>query len=56
MEDLNNEKVDVERIITTIVSFVIALFIEMILFFIRSHEMEEAIRKKRNVNFKASAF
>lgn len=56
MEDLNNKKVDVKRVITAVISGVIMLFIEMILFVIRSHEMEEAIRKKKKVNANPSPF
>ena len=52
----DGRKVDVKRVITAVISGVIMLFIEMILFVIRSHELEESIRKKKKVNSNASPF
>ena len=39
-------KSDIKRVIIGVVSGVIMLFIEMLLFVIRTHEMDEAMRKK----------
>lgn len=41
-----SSKSDIKRVIIGVVSGVIMLFIEMLLFVIRTHEMDEAMRKK----------
>jgi hypothetical protein len=43
---LESSKSDMKRVIIGVVSGVIMLFIEMLLFVIRTHEMDEAMRKK----------
>jgi len=43
-------KVDIKRVITAVISGVLMLFIEMILFVIRSHEFDEHMRKKQKKN------
>ena len=40
--------IDVRQVIAGVISGVILLFIEMILFVIRSHELDASVRKKRN--------
>lgn len=42
----DSSKSDIKRVIIGVVSGVVMLFIEMLLFVIRTHEMDEAMRKK----------
>jgi hypothetical protein len=44
--DDSSSKSDMKRVVIGVVSGVIMLFIEMLLFVIRTHEMDEAMRKK----------
>mmetsp|Transcript_13046 Transcript_13046/g.20143 ORF Transcript_13046/g.20143 Transcript_13046/m.20143 type:complete len:294 (+) Transcript_13046:52-933(+) len=46
MENHNSGGVDIKRVIAGVVSGVFMLFVEMILFVIRSHELDTAVRKK----------
>lgn len=42
----NNGDIDIKRVIAGVVSGVFMLFVEMILFVIRSHELDASVRKK----------
>ena len=44
--DEGNNDIDIRRVIAGVVSGVFMLFVEMILFVIRSHELEASVRKK----------
>ncbi len=46
MENDNSGGIDIKRVIAGVVSGVFMLFVEMILFVIRSHELDSAVRKK----------
>ncbi len=49
--------VDVRRVIAGVVSGVFMLFVEMILFVIRSHELDASVRKKgRKAEYRANPF
>lgn len=43
----NNNTTDIKRVIAGVVSGVLMLFIEMLLFVIRTHEMDRALRRKQ---------
>jgi len=45
-DDRVNENIDIRRVIAGVVSGVFMLFVEMILFVIRSHELDASVRKK----------
>ena len=54
-EDENN--IDIRRVIAGVVSGVFMLFVEMILFVIRSHEMDASVRKKsKRKEYQANPF
>ena len=60
-EDINDEgrpgDVDIRRVIAGVVSGVFMLFVEMILFVIRSHELDASVRKKsRKREYKSNPF
>ena len=42
----NMNQIDIRRVIAGVVSGVFMLFVEMILFVIRSHELDASVRKK----------
>ena len=44
--DMRGDNIDVRRVIAGVVSGVFMLFVEMILFVIRSHELDASVRKK----------
>jgi len=57
LEDARGSAVDVRRVIAGVVSGVFMLFVEMILFVIRSDTLDSAVRKKgRRRENRANAF
>lgn len=59
LEENNNHpsNVDIRQVIAGVLSGVILLFIEMILFVIRSHELDASVRKKeRRREYKSNPF
>lgn len=55
-EELQPHQTDIKSVITGVVSGVGMLFIEMILFVIRTHEFEAALSKKKRKNNYVSPF
>ena len=45
-DDDSSGDIDIKRVIAGVVSGVFMLFVEMILFVIRSHELDSSVRKK----------
>jgi hypothetical protein len=53
----NNNNVDIRQVIAGVLSGVILLFIEMILFVIRSHELDKSVRRKgKKREYRANPF